>query len=363
MDPNAVTTIDLTDPQTLIAMVRGLEPAPSFLLDTYFPCDPGTDIFHSDKVLVDYDTQNKKLAPFIKVGSVNSDRDTFYTDEFSPARIAPSRLLSVDDLKKRGFGESLFSGMAPDQREAAIAGRDFIDLKDRIRRRKEKMAADCLMADGYECQYIDKDGKPTEKKTVAFHGDVNDCLYTPGKLWDAADANLLGDLKAMSRVLTSKGCAAADVIAGADAAELIQSNSYIQKLFDNRRFEMGKIEPKLQESGALVLGFMNVDGVLLRVIQYMKEYEDEDGTMTPFIAPNKVIMTAPNAGKTLYASVTQMDEPGGPFNTYAEKYVPKYISNHEDDIRKFILSSRPLLVPKKKGCWVCADVLTASAGA
>ena len=62
MDPNAVTTIDLTDPQTLIAMVRGLEPAPSFLLDTYFPCDPGTDIFHSDKVLVDYDTQKTASA-------------------------------------------------------------------------------------------------------------------------------------------------------------------------------------------------------------------------------------------------------------------------------------------------------------
>lgn len=123
------------------------------------------------------------------------------------------------------------------------------------------MAADCLMADGYECQYIDKDGKPTEKKTVAFHGEFK-TAFIRRQTMGAADANLLGDLKAMSRVLTSKGCAAADVIAGADAAELIQSNSYIQKLFDNRRFEMGKIEPKLQESGALVLGFMNVDGVL-----------------------------------------------------------------------------------------------------
>lgn len=360
--PNTETTIDIRDPQTLISMINDLKKAPRFLLDTYFPCNPDTDIFHSDKVLIDYDTQSFGIAPFIKAGSVNSNRDTYYTDEFSPARIAESRFMTVDDLKKRGFSEAVFSGLAPDQRAAAIVARDMRDLIDRITRTQELMAANCLQDDEYTCVYVDKDGKIIEngEVSISFHEtDNNPSKYVPGKPWDASDGNILGDLKNMSRILTRHGCTAADIIAGSDASELIQRNAEIQKLFDNRRFEMGSIDPKLQESGAIVIGFLNVDGVLLRVLQYMREYQKADKVMTPFISPGKCIMTAPGAGKTLYASITQMDTPDTyEYTTHAERFVPKITVNQDDDIRKLMMSSRPLLVPKKAACWVSADVTT-----
>ena len=360
--PNSATAIDINDPQTLIAMINELKVAPRFLIDTYFPCNPDTDIFHSDEVLIDYDTQSFGIAPFIKSGAVNSNRDTFYTDKFSPARIAEFRAMTVDDLKKRGFSEAVFSGLAPDQREAAIAARDMRDLIDRITRTQELMAANCLQDDAYTCVYVDKDGQKVEngEVSISFHdNDSNPSKYVPGKPWDSAESNILGDLRNMSRVLTRHGCVAADIIAGSDASELIQRNAEIQKLFDNRRFEMGTIDPKLQESGAIVIGFLNVDGVLIRVLQYMREYQNATNVMTPFIAPGKCIMTAPGAGKTLYASVTQMDTPNTyEYTTHAEKFVPKITVDQENDRRKLIMSSRPLLVPKKAACWVSADVTT-----
>lgn len=360
MDPNEITSIDLRDPQTLIAMIGTLEAAPSFLLDTYFPCNPDTDIFNTAKVIADYDSFNRKLGNFIKVGSVGTTRDPFYTDEFAPARISNSRTLTIDDLSKRGFGEAVFSGLTPAARQVAIVGRDLINLMDMSRRSQEKMAADCLQNDGYDMQYVDKDGSPTEKVTLAFHGDTNDCLYTPGVKWDASGAKILADLRAMSRIPITKGCSVSDVILGSDAAALLQEDEKIMKMLDNRRYEMGQIDPKLQASGAVILGLINVDGVLLRLIQYMKEYEDDKGVNKPFIPPSKVIMTAPGAGKALYGAVTQIDEPGGPMVTHRGQFVPKFVSDQENDIRKIQMSSCPLLVPKKKGCWVCADVVTSA---
>lgn len=356
-DPNEVTTIDLRDPQTLVAMVNDIEPPPSFLLDTYFPCDPDTDIFNTTSVLIDYDTCDKETAPFIRVGFLNSDRSAFNTDEFEPARIAESRLLKIDHLNKRGFGEAVFSKLAPDQRAAAIATRDFIEMMSRIKRTQEIMAANCLMYDGYECQYIDKDGKETEKVSIAFHGETNDCQYTPDVPWDGGGANILGDLTAMSTVMTDNGCEVSDAIVGSDVASLIISDEKIQKLFDIRKYEMGNIDPKLQKNGAIVLGLINVNGVLLRVIQYSKKYKAASGKLEPYIPAGRVIMTAPGAGKCLYGAVTQIDEADGPFVTHADRYVPKYISDQRNDIREFMLSSCPLVVPKKKGCWISADVL------
>ena len=67
-------------------------------------------------------------------------------------------------------------------------------------------------------------------------------------------------------------------------------------------------------------------------------------------------MAAPNAGRTVYGAVTQVEQSDGEFHTYTGQRVPKYVSNADGNTRTVMLTSCPLLIPNKKNPWVSAKV-------
>lgn len=351
--PNLVTSIDLSDPQHLLAVAHEVEPSPSFLIDTYFPTNPVTDIFNTQSVLIDYQDGNQKVAPYVKKGGSNSQRDGFYTDQIKPARIAPERQLTLDDLQKRGFGEAVFSNTSDAERAAAYTLTDFTDLTNCIIRRTEAMASELLTTNQLIIKYQDDKENPV---TVAYDTNPKATIYTPSHMWNASEADIYGDIYAMILALKRRSCQASDLIVGSGAGSLIMNNPVIQKLLDNRRFEVGEFNPELAASNASILCKLNVNGHLIRVIQYVAEYENEGGTFTPYIPELAAILTAPGSGRCLYGAVTQIEEHGGPHITYAEKRVPKFVSDIDNDERKFRLTSRPILAPNKKGAWISATV-------
>ena len=97
------------DTHTLLMSVQQLVPVPSFLKDRYFPTNAATDIFSTDDVLVEFRDGSKKLAPFVapRKGGVTMLRNGYTMERYTPPFVAPKRSLSIDDLKKRGFGEAL----------------------------------------------------------------------------------------------------------------------------------------------------------------------------------------------------------------------------------------------------------------
>lgn len=359
-DQNIVTSIDLTDPQKLMAFAKASPDEPTWLLNRYFPCNPSTDIFPTAEVLIDYNTVNRKKAPFMKVGYRDTARDTYITDKFEPARIAEGRPLTLDNLMKRGFGEAVFSDMEPAERAVTLAIADFADLKKRIKRTIEKMAADVMLDNAYTAKYMDNADVP-EEVTLSFNeGDSGiDTEYTPAAKWDAADANIIGDLKAMAKMLRQNGTPATDVILGSGAVDALVGDPTIQKLLDIKRYELGNIEPTITggNPATVLIGVINIDGVRLNLIQYSEVYENESGVLTPYVPEGRIIMTSPNCGKSLYGAITQLEQSDGLFHTYREMFVPKYLWDAQIDKRTFMLASKPLLVPHIKKCWASATVL------
>ena len=110
------------DTHTLLASVQQLPPLHSFLLDRYFPTNAASDVFATDDVLVEYRKGSKKAAPFVapRKGGITILREGYTMKRFTPAHIAPKRPLSIDDLKKRGFGEALYTNLTPAQRQGVI---------------------------------------------------------------------------------------------------------------------------------------------------------------------------------------------------------------------------------------------------
>ena len=357
--------LDLTKTHTLLAAYEALPPVPSFLKDRYFPTNPMTDVFNTDDVLVDYKDGSRRAAPVVlpTVGGKVMTRDAFTTDRFTPPLIAPQRTLSIDDLKKRGFGEAVFSGVSPAERKVLMTMRDLRELDEATTRREEIMAAETLI--NSKCvlqQWNGTDYTTADPVTIQFYtGGTNPYQYTPAKGWDTTDGAILQDLQQMILMLTQKGLAAEELVVAGDVADAIINNPTMQKLLDINRINLGGIAPLELPEGAAHIGTLNVFGKMIKIISYVETYENDEGTITPYIPAGTVILTAPGAGRGLYGAVTQL-EWDGEFYSYPGRRVPKYLPNPTTNVRSLTLSSCPILIPKNKGAWISAKVTGLNAG-
>lgn len=348
------------DTHTLLMAVQQLTPASTFLRDRYFPTNDASDIFSTEDVLVEYRDGSKKIAPFVapRKGGVTILRKGYSMERFTPPFVAPKRPLTIDDLNKRGFGEALYSQLTPEQRQQALVLRDAEELGELITRREEAMAAETMLTNGCIMKHIADDvTEGDEMKIQFFNGETNPAEYTPTAKWDANGANILADLGAMARMLTSKGLRVSDLVCSPDVADAIVSNAAIKEVLNNRRYELGNVEPEVLPAGAAIMARLNVNGRIINVISYDETYTDDNGVDKLYIPAGKCILTAPGAGRTLYGAVTQVEQSDGQFHTYAGRRVPKYLSSAEGNTRSLTISSRPLLIPNHKNPFIVADVL------
>ena len=110
---------------SFIAAVKEEKPFSTFLRDRYFKFKAA---FTTDEVLVEFKDGNKKRAPFVapRVGGVTVKREGYRANTFAPAYIAPKRTLTIDELKKKRFGESYYANLTPEDRESEIILDDII---------------------------------------------------------------------------------------------------------------------------------------------------------------------------------------------------------------------------------------------
>ena len=346
---------------TLLMAVQQLTPATTFLRDRYFPTNDASDVFATDDVLVEYRDGSKKLAPFVapRKGGVTILRNGYHMERYTPPFVAPKRSLSADDLKKRGFGEALYTQLTPEQRQQTLILKDADELGEFITRREEAMAAETMLTNGCIMKHIADDADESDEMEIRFYSEgSNPATYAPTTKWDAAGAKILADLGVMARMLTSKGLRATDLICSPDVADTIVNNEVIQKLLDNKRYELGMVEPELLPDGAAIVARLNVLGRIISVISYDLTYTDDEGNDKLYIPSGKCVLTAPGAGRTAYGAVSQVEQSDGEFHTYAGRRVPKYVSSAEGNSRTLTISSRPLMIPNNKNPFIVADVLT-----
>ncbi|WP_050697993.1 major capsid protein [Anaeromassilibacillus senegalensis] len=342
----------------MAGMIEEIVLPQSFFRDRYFPTNAGTDIFAADKVLVEYRDGDRKMAPFVvrRAGDIPIGRSGYEIHEFEPPYIAPSRLLTMDDLRKRGFGEALFSNSTPAERTRALQMQDLTDLSRRIQRREEWMAAQTMINNGCTAiAYIDNDtvGEPWD----VFYYDVNGsnpAIYTVSSKWDAAGGDFKADVEAMTGDLLDRGLPATDLVVGTAVGQFIQSDEKLAKLLDNRRMEYGQLAPRLTSyPGIAWLGRLNFGGVDLDIYVVRETVVDEKSVTQRLFPATSAMVTAPDCGHMMYGQVTQIED-DGEFHTFAMQRVPKFTVDKEHDIRKLREAARPLAAPKQKAPWMYA---------
>ena len=348
------------DTHTLLMAVQQLIPASTFLRDRYFPTNDASDIFSTEDVLVEYRDGSRRLAPFVapRKGGVTILRKGYTMERYTPPFVAPRRTLTLDELRKRGFGEALYSQLTPEQRQQVLILRDAEELGEMISNREEAMAAETMLTNGCVMKHIADDADKGDEMEIRFYSEKsNPAQYTPTVKWNAQGAKIRADIGAMARMLTRRGLRAADLLCSPDVADAIIENPDIAGILDNRRYEIGTVEPAELAPGAAIMARLNINGRIINVISYDETYTDASGKDQLYIPSGKCVLTAPGAGRTCYGAVSQVEQADGEFHTYTGRRVPKYISDANGNTRTLTISSRPLLIPNNKNPWIAADVL------
>lgn len=349
---------------TLMAIAEEVVPAPSFIKDRYFPTGAG-DIFASDKVLTEYRRGDRKLAAFVsrRAGDIPLDRRGYAVHEYQPAYIAPSRLLTLDDLAQRGFGEAIYAVSTPAERAARLLLEDMQDMDRRISAREEWMAAQVMINNACTMQtYVDADTMG-EKEYVQFYDSTSEHTYTvaAGNRWDGNSGDIRGDVRNMCKMLSTRGLPAADLLLGTDAADcLLEDAALRSKLETTSGVLIGQIQEQLSGyEGVVFLGQLNFGGYLLNVFSVDESYVDDSNQSQQMFPRSSALVTAPGCGHMMYGQISQLDFGATDFSTYAAARVPKLVVDQDRDIRKLRLAARPLAAPKSYCPYIyAADVVT-----
>ena len=350
------------DTHHLLASVQQLPPLHTFLLDRYFPTNAATDIFATNDVLVEYKKGSKKAAPFVapRKGGITILRDGYTMKRFTPSYVAPKRPLTIDDLRKRGFGEALYTNLTPEQRQGVIMLGDLDELRGMNMRRKEAMAAEVIFTNGCVMdEYVDDFNHFEEREVRYYDGDANPAVYTPAAEWDTTEASgkqLIDDVAAMIKMLSSRGLPATEVLVAPDVADVILANEWIVKLLDNRNYQIGGINPEELPAGVTKIARLNIKGRMMDFLSYDETYTEVDNTVKAFVPAGMIAVLAPACGRTVYGAITQMEQADGEFHTYAGMDVPKYISDAAHDTRKVRLATAPLCIPNNENPIITAKV-------
>lgn len=343
--------IDFFDTYYLAGMAEEIVPETTFFRDRYFG---ETDEFATDKILVEFMDGDRKIAPFVdpRAGDIPVDRDGYELHEFEPPMIAPSRLLTMDDLRKRGFGEALYANSTPADRARALQIRDMNELTRRIVRREEWMAAQTMINNGITVQeYIDADTTGRSLPIYYYdHTGSNPGIYTVSPVWTTF-ALMQADVIAMCDSLAESGLPATDLVLGSTAWATIKQFTDLQALLDKRHEFIGDLEARIAYPGVSHVGQLDFDGYMLNIFVARERYVADNGAATSFFPAKSAMVTAPGCGKRYYGAVTQIpygsDEP----ETFTGQRIPKLVVDQDKDIRKLRLASRPLTAPKNKAPW------------
>lgn len=353
-----MASLNFFDTYILSAIMEEVVPDTFFFRDRYFPTNEG-DVFAADKVLTEYRRGDRRMAAFVseRVGDIPMGRRGYEIREFQPAYIGVSRLLTTDELKKRGFGEALYANSTPAQRAARLQRDDMADMDLRIRRREEWMAVNTMLNNACTMQtYVDDTTKGEVLHVQFYDGDESDHIYTVAAPWTSF-SEMRADVIAMCRMLSYRGLPVADLLLGTQAADAVLQFEDLQRLLDkNSGVALGAINEQLSGyTGVVLMGTLNFGGFRLNLISVDESYMDDDGTTKSYFPADGAMVTAPGCGHFMYGQITQIDFGSTEYTSHPGVRVPKFSIDQDNDQRKLRLASRPLAAPKNYCPYIFAE--------
>lgn len=345
----------ITDTITLLKAVEQIKTPANYLTQTFFPNKLPTA--NTSWVAVEFKKGKRLLAPYIVKGSrgVNIARDTAEARTYTAPMMGARRVISLQDVEQRMFGEQpIFSTMQPEERAAAMQARDLTELLAMIENRKNQMCADILQTGKTIIKGFADDGKTYIQDEIdfGFDGEV-----TPSVAWDNPAASIYDDLRAAcDRIAENTGTLPTMLLCGKNVEKYLINNAEIMKwlsILNRENLTMASFAPRYTAPQARYIG--SIPSLGLEVHSYLETYYDEiEDEHKPFIDPDTAIVINPGRGHQLTGAITLMQN--GQYQTYAAEYVPKYTFNDEANQTALAVYSRFIAVPDNLDDWITLRV-------
>ena len=348
---------DLFSTAVMLKAIEQMPRAYTFLSDT-FAADG--ELCEDERAIYDYRKGAQTgLAPFVVpgTGGVAVNREGYEMREIRFSTIAPERVVTLEDVSSRLFGEAVTGALTPEQRSKRVLARDLTELRQLVQNRRNWMAREVLLKGRLDIKRYTHEGVEAEASMLADFGFTN--YYVPATKWDQAGAKIEYDMQQVYD-LVYDGLGEVDILVMApDVFQAMIENSSYCKTLDMRNVDMSEINTRYRGQGVRVLGY-NADGVLM--VSYSGKFVDEDHTVKP-ILPSGYVIAGSSRNKPLkfmhgpIQKFSGMDESAA-LHTYIKKEVPFRVGGSQSDSIATRLVSRPTIVPENVGAWAVMKVLT-----
>jgi len=318
-------------------------PVRSFLQRTFFPSEQ-THV--TEKVEFDVRKGKRIMAPFVspRIGGKVITRQGFKTNQFTTPKIAPERVLTIDDISSRAIGENIYSQRTPEEREDELLAKDFTDLEEAIDRRKEWMCRQVLL-EGKLDVVDEEEGVDIQ---VDF-GFTNIFVLGDDEQWNLETVDPMPLFRRIrSRIIKGTGRAPDIALFSIDMMEDFVKNPAVVRAMDVLNMKNVVIEPRVVDPALTFYG--RIAELDLDIYTYEEWFLNDDGDEESIIPPGTVIIGhSDGEGQIEYGLVTQMEDKK--FRSYEAKLVPKVWVDENSEVKKGRLTSRPLPRPFDVDSW------------
>lgn len=327
----------------MIEAIDQTPPVRTFLQRTFFP---GSETHRTEKVEFDVRKGKRIMAPFVspRKGGKVITRQGYHTNEFTTPKIAPERVLTIDDISTRAIGENVYSKRTPAEREDELLAKDFTDLEESIVRRLEWMCRQILF-EGKLDVIIEDEGVDVQ---VDFGFD-NIVVLGEDEQWTIAAVDpLVPFRRGRKKIIKDHGRAPDIAIFSSDVIEDFLNNKFVMKSMDVLNMKNVVIEPRVVDPSLTFYG--RIAELDLDIYTYDEYFLNDEGEEEPMIPSGTVLLGhSEGEGQVEYGLVTQMEDKK--FYSYEAKLVPKVWVDENDEVKKVRMTSRPLPRPFDTKSW------------
>lgn len=281
---------------------------PSLFLSNFFKVD-SESFFDAEEVTYDIVRSGEDIA----LTNANGSGYTMVSDkQFTSKTVAPPTVkeaitVSSQSIAKRMPGENPYEEMAATQKAVALAVREVIRLEPRLRRNIEVQASQVLQTGALSLW--------NDKGVVDFaldYGPKATHFPVVGTAWDAAGADIAGDLESLADVIRTDGLMSPDTaIFGSLAFETALKNADFKARFEPRRAALGEISGLAQRpDGGQFRGTIDLGTYQLNVFTYGGRFTSPaTGLPVKFVDPRKVTVLSASADlRLLFGAVHNLKQ-------------------------------------------------------
>ncbi|MEE8128184.1 major capsid protein [Candidatus Vondammii sp. HM_W22] len=321
------------DTDTLLGVVRELDPFEPFLLNTFFQQEVN---FDTAKIDFDQVAEDTTLAPFVSplvAGKANKAIGG-EVRSFRPAYVKPKDIVDPERILTRRPGEAIGGGMSAGARRDAIIA-DILDMqRKKIMRRKEWMAAQGLLTGKV---VVEGDDYPSAE--VDFQRAAGNTITLTGQnVWSDTDnaqpLNQIEDWNDLSEAPIT------ELIMDSSAYKLLIKFQSVKDLLNTRRGDNSSINiGPGNEKWVQFKGYLGD----YRVWVYKGYYTDDMGAKQNFI-PVNTVLAASAAVDGVRAHGAILDGQSG---YQALSLFPKNWAQEDPAVEYVMTQSAPLMVPSR----------------